>query len=83
MLAGVRCEVMVPSADAPDQGVLVVSVEMTGLATPEYRPNKPFGVTSLIQQRLTDVLLGCGVLQLQDLCIAGDAKNGRERGRAE
>jgi exosome complex RNA-binding protein Rrp42 (RNase PH superfamily) len=63
---------MVPSADAPDQGLLVVSVEMTGLATPEYRPNKSFGVTSLIQQRLTEVLLGCGVLKLQDLCIAGE-----------
>lgn len=71
VLAGVRCEVMVPSADAPNQGVLVVSAEMTSLATPEYRPGRSFGVTSIIQQRLADVLLSCGVLRLEDLCIAG------------
>jgi exosome complex component RRP43 len=71
VLVGVRCEVMVPSTDTPDQGVLSVSVEMTSLATPEYRPGKSFGVTSLIQQRLQDLLLGCGVVNLQDLCIAG------------
>jgi hypothetical protein len=71
VLAGVRCEVMVPSTDTPDQGILSVSVEMTSLATPEYRPGKSFGATSLIQQRLQDLLLGCGVVNLQDLCIAG------------
>lgn len=62
---------MVPSPDAPSQGVLCLAVEMTSLATPEYRPGKQFGVTSLIQQRLQDLLLGCGVVKLEDLCIAG------------
>jgi hypothetical protein len=70
VLAGVRLEVMVPSAEAPSDGRLVVSVEMPGLATPDWRPGKAFGVTSIIQQRLADVLLGCGVLPLSDLCIA-------------
>jgi exosome complex RNA-binding protein Rrp42 (RNase PH superfamily) len=62
---------MVPSPDAPTQGVLAVNVEMTSLATPEYRPGKSFGVTSLIQQRLQELLLSGGVLSLDDLCIAG------------
>lgn len=70
MLAGVRLEVMVPSSDAPAEGQLVVSVEMTALATPDYRPGKQPGIAHIIQQRLSDVLLGCKVLQLSDLCIA-------------
>jgi hypothetical protein len=51
--------------------VLVVAAEMTSLVLVEYRPGRSFGVTSIIQQRLADVLLSCGVLRLDDLCIAG------------
>ena len=61
---------MVPSSDAPGEGQLIVSVEMTPLATPDFRPGKQPGIVHVIQQRLTDVLLGCNVLQLTDLCIA-------------
>lgn len=71
MLAGVRLEVVLPSSEAPGEGQLVVSVEMPGLATPDWRPGKTFPVTGVIQQRLQDVLVGCGVLQLSQLCIAG------------
>lgn len=61
---------MVPSSDAPRDGQLIVSVEMTPLATPDYRPGKQPGITHVIQQRLTDILLSCGVLQPSELCIA-------------
>jgi exosome complex RNA-binding protein Rrp42 (RNase PH superfamily) len=76
VLAGVRLEVAVPSSDAPNQGVLCVAVEMTSLATPDFRPGKSFGVTSVIQQRLSDLLLNCGVVKLEELCIAGDEGRG-------
>lgn len=61
---------MVPSSEAPGDGQLVVSVEVTPLATPEFRPGKQPGTTHVIQQRLTDILLGCQTLKLSDLCIA-------------
>lgn len=61
---------MVPSSEAPANGQLTVSVEMTPLATPDFRPGKQPGITHIIQQRLTDILLGCEVLKLSDLCIA-------------
>eukprot|EP00879_Flechtneria_rotunda_P029983 GHRR01032460.1.p1 GENE.GHRR01032460.1~~GHRR01032460.1.p1 ORF type:complete len:254 (+),score=86.74 GHRR01032460.1:107-868(+) len=70
VLAGVRLEVMVPSSDTPAHGQLVVSVVMTALATPDYRPGKQPGIINVIQQRLTDILQGCNVLKLSDLCIA-------------
>eukprot|EP00878_Enallax_costatus_P024762 GHUV01026447.1.p2 GENE.GHUV01026447.1~~GHUV01026447.1.p2 ORF type:complete len:257 (+),score=63.39 GHUV01026447.1:321-1091(+) len=70
VLAGVRLEVMVPSSEAPGEGQLIVSVEMTPLATPDFRPGKQPGIVHVIQQRLTDVLLGCSILKLSDLCIA-------------
>eukprot|EP00878_Enallax_costatus_P012109 GHUV01012642.1.p1 GENE.GHUV01012642.1~~GHUV01012642.1.p1 ORF type:complete len:186 (-),score=43.59 GHUV01012642.1:398-955(-) len=61
---------MVPSSEAPGEGQLIVSVEMTPLATPDFRPGKQPGIVHVIQQRLTDVLLGCSILKLSDLCIA-------------
>lgn len=70
MLAGVRLEVMVPSAEEPADGQLVVSVEMTPLSSPDYRPGRQPGVVAVIAQRLQDVLLGCGVLRPRELCIA-------------
>lgn len=70
VLAGVRLEVMIPSSDAPADGRLVINVEMTALATPDYRPGKQPPITHSIQQRLQDVLVGCGVLQPRELCIA-------------
>jgi exosome complex component RRP43 len=61
---------MIPSSDAPADGRLVINVEMTALATPDYRPGKQPPITHSIQQRLQDVLVGCGVLQPRELCIA-------------
>eukprot|EP00775_Hariotina_reticulata_P012502 gene12502-12637_t len=69
VLAGVRLEVMVPSSEAPADGQLVVSVEMTALSSPNYRPGRAPSITYVIQQRVTDILIGCGVLKLSDLCI--------------
>jgi exosome complex component RRP43 len=60
---------MVPSSEAPADGQLVVSVEMTALSSPSYRPGRAPSITHVIQQRLTEVLVGCGVLKLSDLCI--------------
>lgn len=70
VLAGVRLEVMIPSSEAPADGRLVINVEMTALATPDFRPGKQPPITHSIQQRLQDVLVGCGVLQPKELCIA-------------
>jgi exosome complex component RRP43 len=61
---------MIPSSEAPSDGQLVINVEMTALATPDYRPGKQPPITHSIQQRLQDVLVGCGVLQPSELCIA-------------
>lgn len=61
---------MVPSSEAPGEGQLITTVEMTPLAAPDFRPGKQPGIVNVIQQRLTDVLLGCSILKLSDLCIA-------------
>jgi exosome complex component RRP43 len=61
---------MIPTSEAPADGQVVINVEMTALATPDYRPGKQPPITHSIQQRLQEVLLDCKVLQLSDLCIA-------------
>lgn len=71
MLAGVRLEVALPSSEAPDEGSIVISVEMTPLATPDYRPGRTPPITHVLQQRLANVLAGPGgVVRPSDLCIA-------------
>jgi exosome complex component RRP43 len=70
VLAGVRLEVMIPSSEAPADGQVIINVEMTALATPDYKPGKQPPITHSIQQRLQEVLLDCKVLQLSELCIA-------------
>ncbi|KAF8065512.1 EXOSC8 [Scenedesmus sp. PABB004] len=70
VLAGVRLEVMLPRTDAPGAGQLVVGVDMTALSSPDWRPGKQPGLVAAVQQRLADVLLGCGVLRPAALCIA-------------
>lgn len=70
VLAGSRLEVMVPSTSAPDQGQLVINIEVTPLSSADYRPGRPPQVSYTLTQQLTNVLLGSGVFDLTQLCIA-------------
>jgi exosome complex component RRP43 len=70
VMAGVRLEVFQPDDDKPDQGAMAIALDMTPLSTPDYRPGKPSDYTHALEQRLTDVLLHTGLLDLSQLCIS-------------
>lgn len=70
VMAGIRLEVFQPDDDKPDQGAIAIAVDMTPLSTPDYRPGKPSDYTHALEQRLTDVLLHAGIVDLSQLCIS-------------
>ena len=70
ILAGLRLEVMVPKDTAPEDGSLVVNVEMTSLSYPEYRPGKQTATVHTITQALNDLLLRHQIFDTKQLCIS-------------
>ena len=68
-LAGVKLEVMRPKEDLPNQGQLVVQVEMTSLASSSHRPGRLSEEAISIQERISSSLEASSALHLDDLCI--------------
>ena len=69
-LAGVKLELGRPSEATPDQGSITFNVEAAPFSAADYRPGRPPEYISAISERLHSILLGCGVLQLQQLSVA-------------
>ena len=68
-LAGVKLEVMPPKEDLPNQGQLVIQVEMTSLASSNHRPGRFSEEATSIQERISSALESSSALNLEDLCI--------------
>ena len=68
-LAGAKSEVMPPKEDLPNQGQLVIQVEMTSLASSSHRPGRFSEEASSIQERISSVVESSSALNLEDLCI--------------
>jgi exosome complex component RRP43 len=70
IMAGVRLEVMIPKETAPEDGSVVVNVEMTSLSYPDYRPGKQTATVHTITQALNDLFLRNKVFDTKQLCIS-------------
>ena len=68
-LAGVKLEVMPPKEGVPDQGQLIVQVEMTSLASSNHRPGRFSEEAASIQERISSALQASVAVHLEDLCI--------------
>ncbi|DBA84869.1 hypothetical protein WJX77_007920 [Trebouxia sp. C0004] len=68
-LAGVKLEVMPPREDSPNQGQLVVQVEMTSLASSSHRPGRFSEEAISIQERISSSLDASSAVHLEELCI--------------
>jgi exosome complex component RRP43 len=75
VLAGCRCEVAVPDEDAPDRGRLVVTAELTPLASGDWRPGRGAAPEAhALAARLLELLLAPGgALDARQLVIAPGA----------
>lgn len=68
-LAGIKCEVMVPTDESPDQGQITVQVEMAPLCSHETRPGRSSDKAQVLSERLASLLSSGGLVDLKQLCI--------------
>ena len=68
-LAGAKLEVLPPKEDLPNQGQLVIQVEMTSLASSHHRPSRFSEEATSIQERISSAVESSSALNLEDLCI--------------
>eukprot|EP00455_Lapot_gusevi_P016893 TRINITY_DN1886_c0_g1_i1.p1 TRINITY_DN1886_c0_g1~~TRINITY_DN1886_c0_g1_i1.p1 ORF type:complete len:300 (+),score=44.06 TRINITY_DN1886_c0_g1_i1:61-900(+) len=66
---GVKLEVGVPAAIAPNQGRLAVNVHMTPLAFPDLEIGKPTQESIAYGELLSKIMISSGALDLTQLCI--------------
>ncbi|KAJ9523849.1 hypothetical protein QJQ45_020046 [Haematococcus lacustris] len=67
VLAGAKASVVQPAEEAPQQGILNVTVSMASFATPDYRAGRQADAVSVVTERLQGAL---SLLRLADqLCI--------------
>lgn len=69
VLVGIRADIGAPLAKAPDQGVIIFSVDCTASASPEFEGRGAEEVNVLLECVLSQMLLGNGAIDLQQLCI--------------
>jgi len=69
VIAGVKLEINEPYPDSPDEGSIMVGVELTPLANPEFELGRP-GIDSIELARVTDRgIRESGAINLKKLCI--------------
>ncbi|KIZ01452.1 Exosome complex exonuclease RRP43 [Monoraphidium neglectum] len=74
VLAGCRLEVAVPPDDAPGVGQVVVSAELSALASGAWRPGRAAPEAHELAARVSQLLTGpSGVLDARQLCISPGA----------
>ncbi|XP_038989680.1 exosome complex component RRP43 isoform X2 [Phoenix dactylifera] len=69
MLAAIKLEVMIPSADAPDEGSLAIEFHMPPICSPSVRSGRPAEVAPVISQRLSDVITSSEMINLNELSL--------------
>ena len=68
-LAGAKLEVMPPNEELPNQGQLVIQVEMTSLASSSHRPGRFFEEALSIQERISSAVEASSAVNLENLSI--------------
>ncbi|RKP00976.1 hypothetical protein CXG81DRAFT_7039, partial [Caulochytrium protostelioides] len=69
-LAGVRAEIGLPHASAPQQGMVVPNVDFPALCSSQFRPGPPPESTAALSHQLVELLQSGDVVDTQALCIA-------------
>ncbi|KAL2632761.1 hypothetical protein R1flu_004240 [Riccia fluitans] len=69
MLAGVKLELCVPSAETPDQGRIAIDFQMPPICSPHVRPGRPAEDACAINEQLSIVLASSQLLDLRQLSI--------------
>ena len=74
VMAGVKLEVGTPYPDTPDQGGIMVNVELLPLSNPEFEPGPP-GIDAIELSRVTDRgIRESKAIDVKKLCIAPGEK---------
>ena len=68
-LAGIKCEVMAPTDDAPREGAATVTVELAPMCSASTRPGRPSEAAAVLTAQLNSLLATPGVLDREQLCI--------------
>jgi len=69
LVAGLKFALAPPSTAAPDEGQLVVNVELPGLCAARFRPGPPDDEAQALSAFVTRVLRRSGWLNLPGLCV--------------
>ncbi|KAH6819371.1 3'-5'-exoribonuclease family protein [Perilla frutescens var. frutescens] len=69
MLAAIKLEVMIPTAEAPDEGCIAIDFHMPPICSPLIRPGRPAEVAPVISKQLSDTILSSGMIDLKELCL--------------
>lgn len=67
-LAGIKCEVVIPPEEEPQNGELLVNVELPAMCSPHIAPGRVSEDCHYLSSHLDSVLRSC--IDLQQLCIS-------------
>ncbi|GAQ79983.1 exosome complex component RRP43 [Klebsormidium nitens] len=70
LLAGIKLEVMTPTAEAPDAGKIAATFEMPPLCSPDARPERRLEETSVVVQQVMNAIESAGLVNTKELLIS-------------
>ncbi|XP_014232954.1 exosome complex component RRP43-like [Trichogramma pretiosum] len=68
-VCGIKAELGPPHADAPDVGIILPIIELSGLCSQRFRPGLPNEEAMCIAKIVEDILINSKAIDLTDLCI--------------
>ncbi|KAF7432632.1 hypothetical protein PC9H_004574 [Pleurotus ostreatus] len=69
VVCGVKAEIAEPELDQPEDGYLVPNLDLPAICSPKFKPGPPGEEAQVLSDRLNDVLLSSGMVDLKSLCI--------------
>jgi len=69
VLAGVKCEIMAPVDESPNEGQVLVEVEMAPLSEANARPGRPSEAATILSEQIDSLISQSGILDMTQLCI--------------
>ncbi|XP_026797542.3 exosome complex component RRP43 [Pangasianodon hypophthalmus] len=69
VVCGIKAELAVPAADAPDKGYIVPNVDLPPLCSSRFRPGPPGEQAQVASQFIADVIDDSNIIKKEDLCI--------------
>lgn len=68
VVCGIKAELGVPLATAPDAGFIVPNIELTPLCSAKFRPGAPSEEAQVSGRLLDEIVANAGCLDLTELC---------------